>query len=46
MPAELSVTSAVNAMAHAVEALYAPDSSPIISLMAEEGVRPAAGRRW
>ena len=26
-------------MAHAVEALYAPDTSPIISLMAEEGVR-------
>ncbi|WP_414636044.1 maleylacetate reductase [Amycolatopsis sp.] len=39
LPAGLSVTSAANAMAHAVEALYAPDSSPIISLMAEEGVR-------
>lgn len=39
LPVELSVTSGVNAMAHAVEALYAPDSSPIVSLMAEEGVR-------
>ena len=39
LPAGLAVTSAVNAMAHAVEALYAPDSSPIISLMAEEGAR-------
>ena len=39
LPTSLSVTSAVNAMAHAVEALYAPDASPVISLMAEEGVR-------
>ena len=43
LPAGLSVTSAVNAMAHAVEALYAPDSSPVISLMAEEGVRALTG---
>ncbi|MEV4645002.1 maleylacetate reductase [Saccharopolyspora sp. NPDC049357] len=43
LPPGLSMTSAVNAMAHAVEALYAPDSSPIISLMAEEGVRALAG---
>ncbi|MDN5913664.1 MAG: maleylacetate reductase [Pseudonocardia sp.] len=39
LPPELAVTSAVNALAHAVEALYAPDASPIISLMAEEGAR-------
>jgi maleylacetate reductase len=39
LPAALSVTSGINAMAHAVEALYAPDASPVISLMAEEGVR-------
>lgn len=39
LPAGLSVTSGINAMAHAVEALYAPDASPVISLMAEEGVR-------
>ena len=39
MPLETSITSGFNALAHAVEALYAPDSSPIISLMAEEGIR-------
>src|SRR4029079_9181472 len=38
----MSVTSGFNAIAHAVEALYAPDASPIISLMAEEGVRSLA----
>lgn len=42
LPATLSVTSGINAMAHAAEALYAPDASPIISLMAEEGVRALA----
>jgi alcohol dehydrogenase class IV len=39
LPATVSATSALNAMAHAVEALYAPDTNPIISLTAEEGVR-------
>lgn len=39
LPADISAASGLNAMAHAVEALYAPDTSPIISLMAEEGVR-------
>ena len=33
----------MNAVAHAVEALYAPDATPIISLMAEEGARALAG---
>jgi maleylacetate reductase len=42
LPVDISVTSAVNAMAHAVEALYAPDASPIISLMAQDGVRALA----
>jgi maleylacetate reductase len=42
LPAELSAASGMNAMAHAVEALYAPDASPIISLMAEEGIRAFA----
>lgn len=35
LPADLSVTSAVNALAHAVEAMYAPDGSPVVSLTAE-----------
>jgi maleylacetate reductase len=43
LPVNLSVTSGVNALAHAAEALYAPDASPPVSLMAEEGVRTLAG---
>ncbi|MFC8519782.1 maleylacetate reductase [Streptomyces sp. NPDC057257] len=39
LPVGLSVTSGVNAVAHAAEALYAPDVSPLIALTAEEGVR-------
>ncbi|GAA3775945.1 maleylacetate reductase [Streptomyces chiangmaiensis] len=39
LPIGMSVTSGLNAVAHAVESLYAPDSSPIVSMMAEEGVR-------
>lgn len=39
LPVGMSVTSGFNAIAHAVEALYAPDGSPIVSSMAEEGVR-------
>lgn len=38
LPPRLSVTSAMNAIAHAVEGLYAPDASPVVSLMAREGV--------
>ncbi|MER6443050.1 MULTISPECIES: maleylacetate reductase [unclassified Streptomyces] len=39
LPVPLSVTSGINALAHAVEALYAPDASPLVALMATEGVR-------
>jgi maleylacetate reductase len=39
LPAGMSVASGLNAIAHAVEGLYAPDATPIISLMAEEGTR-------
>jgi len=42
LPAEMSVASGLNAVAHAVEGLYAPDATPIISLMAEEGARALA----
>ncbi|MCX4703164.1 maleylacetate reductase [Streptomyces sp. NBC_01373] len=42
LPPVASATSGMNAIAHAVEALYAPDASPIISLMAEDGVRALA----
>jgi alcohol dehydrogenase class IV len=39
LPPKLSATSGLNAMAHAVEALYAQDANPIVSLMAEECIR-------
>lgn len=42
LPPQLSATSGINAIAHAVEALYAPDGNPIISLMAEEGIAALA----
>ena len=34
----LSVTSGINAIAHAAEGLYASDSNPIMDLMAQEGI--------
>lgn len=39
LPVGLSVSSGLNAMAHAVEGLWAPDRSPIVSLLAAEGIR-------
>lgn len=39
LPVAMSVSSGLNAMAHAVEALYAPDANPVTSLMALEGLR-------
>ncbi|HEX6707464.1 MAG TPA: maleylacetate reductase [Albitalea sp.] len=39
LPVGLSVTSGLNAIAHAAEGLYAHDGNPIVSLMAEEGIR-------
>ena len=42
LPAGLSAVSGLNAVAHAVEALYARDRNPIVSLMAEEGVAALA----
>lgn len=38
LPAGLSGTSGINAIAHAIEALYARDRNPVISLMAVEGI--------
>lgn len=43
MPTFIAGPSGMNAIAHAVEALYAKDRNPIISLMAEESIR-ALGR--
>ena len=42
LPLALTVTSALNAIAHAAEGLYAPDGNPVIALMAEEGIRASA----
>lgn len=39
LPVAISMTSGLNAMAHAAEALYAQDRNPIASLMAVEGLR-------
>jgi maleylacetate reductase len=46
LPLGMSVTSGINAIAHAVEGLYAQDHNPVVDLMAEEGIRAlAAGLR-
>ena len=42
LPASLSGTSGINAIAHAVEALYARDRNPVVSLMAAEGIAALA----
>lgn len=42
LPRDMSVTSGMNALAHAAEALYAPDGSPITALTAAESARALA----
>ncbi|MGO8911124.1 MAG: maleylacetate reductase [Bradyrhizobium sp.] len=42
MPQSLVATSGLNAIAHAVEALYARDRNPVVSLMAQEGIKSLA----
>ena len=42
LPDRFAATSGMNAIAHAVEGLYAVDANPIVSLMAEEGIRALA----
>ncbi|MER7665886.1 maleylacetate reductase and hydroxyquinol 1,2-dioxygenase domain-containing protein [Streptomyces sp. NPDC096193] len=42
LPVGMSVTSAVNALAHAVEALYAPQANPVIDATALDAVRKVA----
>ncbi|MEY4644848.1 MAG: maleylacetate reductase [Pseudomonadota bacterium] len=39
LPTALSVTSGINAIAHAAEGLYSIEGNPVMSLMAEEGIR-------
>jgi len=38
LPVDVSVTSGINAIAHCVEGLYGPDTTPIAALMANEGI--------
>jgi maleylacetate reductase len=42
LPPKISAASGLNAIAHAVEALYAPDANPLTSLMAEDGIAALA----
>lgn len=42
LPRELAVASGLNALAHCVEAFWAPGANPVTSLLAEEGIRALA----
>jgi len=42
LPVSVSITSGLNAIAHAAEGLYAQDANPIMSLMAQEGIGAVA----
>ena len=42
LPPAVAGPSGMNAIAHCVEALYAENANPIVSLMAEEGIRALA----
>lgn len=42
LPVSLSVTSGINAIAHAAEGLYGVDSNPVMDLMAREGMAALA----
>ena len=42
LPRELSVSSALNALAHGVDALWAPRANPVSALLATEGIRMLA----
>jgi alcohol dehydrogenase class IV len=42
LPAEVTGPSGMNALAHSVEALYAPGANPLTSVLAEEGARVLA----
>ena len=42
LPFGITLASAINAIAHAAEGLYAPDGNPVVDLFAEEGIRKIA----
>ncbi|WP_422367474.1 maleylacetate reductase [Pelagibius sp.] len=43
LPVGMSVTSGINAIAHAIEALYAPNGNPVMDALALEGIRALVG---
>lgn len=43
LPRHVTATSGLNAIAHCVEAEYAPGANPVTSLLADEGLRTLAG---
>jgi len=43
MPRRLTATSGLNALAHCVEALYAPGANPVTDVLAQEGIRRLSG---
>jgi len=46
LPVSMSVSSGMNAMADAVEAVYAPDADPVSSLIVIEGTRMPGTLTW
>ena len=42
LPAKIAGPSGINAMAHSVETLYAQNRNPVLSMIAEEGIRAMA----
>ncbi len=42
LPARIAAPSGMNAIAHCVEALYAIDANPIVSMIAQQGIRALA----
>ena len=42
LPDRITITSGLNAIAHAVEALYSPESNPMIDMLAEQGIAAIA----
>jgi len=42
LPLAMSVTSGINAIAHAAEGLYSTDGNPVMDLMAQEGIAAMA----
>ena len=46
LPKEVTAGSTMNALAHCVEALYAVERNPIVSIMALRGSGPCNEARW